>query len=79
LFSRVHIDCRPKVQTCRSGRAAPARLDDEGLAIEDEQIVRKRAREGTAIVHVSKPQPDGTQVKALGRAWRWQRMLDDGV
>jgi hypothetical protein len=26
-----------------------------------------------------KPQPDGTLVKALARAWRWQRMLDDGV
>jgi Centromere-binding protein HTH domain len=27
----------------------------------------------------SKPQPDGTLIKALARAWRWQRMLDDGV
>ena len=26
----------------------------------------------------SKPQPDGTLVKALARAWRWQRMLDEG-
>jgi hypothetical protein len=26
-----------------------------------------------------KPQPDGTLVKALARAWRWQRMLDEGV
>ena len=25
------------------------------------------------------PQPDGTLVKALARAWRWQRMLDEGV
>ena len=25
-----------------------------------------------------KPQPDGTLVKALARAWRWQRMLDEG-
>jgi hypothetical protein len=24
-------------------------------------------------------QPDGTLVKALARAWRWQRMLDAGV
>jgi hypothetical protein len=23
-----------------------------------------------------KPQPDGTLVKALARAWRWQRMLE---
>jgi hypothetical protein len=27
----------------------------------------------------SKPQPDGTLAKALARAWRWQRMLDEGV
>jgi hypothetical protein len=40
---------------------------------------RKRivARDGSAIVPSSKPQPDGTLVKALARAWRWQ--LDEGV
>ena len=27
----------------------------------------------------SNPQPDGTLVKALARAHRWQRMLDEGV
>src|SRR3546814_5899123 len=26
----------------------------------------------------TKPQPDGTLVKALARAWRWQRMLEEG-
>jgi hypothetical protein len=42
---------------------------------------RKRivAPDGMAIVPATKPQPDGTLVKALARAWRWQRMLDDGV
>ncbi len=42
---------------------------------------RKRivAPDGTAIVPTSKPQPDGTLVKALARAWRWQRMLDEEV
>ncbi len=42
---------------------------------------RKRivAPDGTAIVPIAKPQPDGTLVKALARAWRWQRMLDAGV
>jgi hypothetical protein len=42
---------------------------------------RKRivAADGSAIMPNSKPQPDGTLVKALARAWRWQRMLDDGV
>jgi hypothetical protein len=42
---------------------------------------RKRivAPDGSEIVRTSKPQPDGTLVKALARAWRWQRMLDEGV
>ena len=42
---------------------------------------RKRivAHDGSEIVPTSKPQPDGTLVKALARAWRWQRMLDEGV
>ena len=41
---------------------------------------RKRivAPDGTAIVPGSGPQPDGTLAKALARAWRWQRMLDEG-
>ena len=41
---------------------------------------RKRivAPDGSAIVPTSRPQPDGTLVKALARAWRWQRMLDAG-
>jgi hypothetical protein len=37
------------------------------------------APDGSAIVHSSKPQPDATLVKALARAWRWQRMLDEGI
>jgi hypothetical protein len=42
---------------------------------------RKRivAPDGSEIAPTSKPQPDGTLVKALARAWRWQRMLDEGV
>jgi hypothetical protein len=42
---------------------------------------RKRivAPDGSAIVPTSKPQPDGTLAKALARAWRWQRQLDEGV
>ena len=42
---------------------------------------RKRivAPDGSEIAPSSKPQPDGTLVKALARAWRWQRMLDEGV
>ena len=42
---------------------------------------RKRivAPDGSEIAPSSKPQPDGTLVKALARAWRWQRLLDEGV
>jgi hypothetical protein len=42
---------------------------------------RKRivAPDGSEIAPSFKPQSDGTLVKALARAWRWQRMLDKGV
>ena len=42
---------------------------------------RKRivAPDGSELAPTSKPQPDGTLVKALARAWRWQGLLDDGV
>jgi hypothetical protein len=37
------------------------------------------APDGSEIVPATKPQPDGTLVKALARAWRWQKLLDEGV
>jgi hypothetical protein len=42
---------------------------------------RKRivAPDGSELAPASKPQPDSTLVKALARAWRWQRTLDDGI
>jgi hypothetical protein len=42
---------------------------------------RKRivAPDGSAIVPTSRPQPDGTPVKALAGAHRWKRLLDAGV
>jgi hypothetical protein len=42
---------------------------------------RKRivAPDGTELAPATRPQPDGTLLKALARAWRWQRMLDEGV
>jgi hypothetical protein len=64
----------------------PTRLDGSTLVVRfpmQFQIRggRKRivAPDGSAIVPTSKPQSDGTLVKALARAWRWQRMLDNGV
>src|SRR5215217_7164139 len=42
---------------------------------------RKRivAPDGSELTPPTKPQPDGVLVKALARAWRWQRLLDRGV
>ena len=38
----------------------------------------RRPRRQRACAY-DQPQADGTSVKALARAWRWQRLLDDGV
>src|SRR5215217_4650410 len=42
---------------------------------------RKRilAPDGSELTPPTKPQPDGVLVKALARAWRWQRQLDLGA
>ena len=63
-----------------------ARLDDNMLVLRIPTRFQRRggrkriiAPDGSAIVPSSKPQPDGTLAKALVRAWRWQRMLDEGV
>jgi hypothetical protein len=37
------------------------------------------AFDGNEIAQTTKPQPNGTLVKALARAWRRQRMLDEGT
>ena len=36
-------------------------------------------RDGSELTPPTKPQPDGVLVKALSRAWRWQKLLDRGV
>jgi hypothetical protein len=63
-----------------------ARLDGETLVVRIPMRFQRRggrkriiAPDGSAIVPSSKPQPDGTLVKALARAWRWQKLLDEGV
>ena len=45
------------------------------------QCGRKRilAPDGSELTPPTKPQPDGVLVKALARAWRWQKLLDRGV
>ena len=42
---------------------------------------RKRilAPDGSELTPPTKPQPDGVLIKALARAWRWQKLLDQGV
>jgi hypothetical protein len=61
------------------------RLNGETLVVRIPMRFQRRggrkwivAPDGSAIVPAAKPQPDGTLVKAIARAWRWQRMLDDG-
>jgi hypothetical protein len=65
---------------------AETRLDGTTLVVRIPMCFRRRggrkrivAPEGSDLAPSSKPQPDGTLVKALARASRWQRMLDAGV
>ena len=62
------------------------RLDGDTLVVQIPMQFQRRggrkrivAPDGSAIVPSSKPPPDGTLVKALARAWRWQKLLDDGL
>ena len=62
------------------------RLDGTSLVVRIPMRFQRRggrkqivAPDGSELTLTSKPQPDGTLVKALARAWRWQRMLDEGV
>jgi hypothetical protein len=67
-------------------RSGETRLDGCALVVRIPMRFQRRggrkrivAPDGNQIVPSSKPQPDGTLVKALARAWRWQRQLDEGV
>jgi hypothetical protein len=62
------------------------RLDGEMLVVRIPMRFQRRggrkrivAPDGSELAPVTKPQPDSTLVKALARAWRWQRLLDEGV
>jgi hypothetical protein len=62
------------------------RLDGESLVLRIPMRFKRRGGrkrivtpDGNEIVPTSKPQPDGTLVKALARAWRWQGLLDQGA
>jgi hypothetical protein len=67
-------------------QSAETRLDGTTLVVRIPMRFQRRggrkrivAPDGSEIMPISKPQPDGTLVKALARAHRWQRMLDEGV
>jgi ParB-like chromosome segregation protein Spo0J len=62
------------------------RLDGDTLVVRIPMRFQRRggrklivAPDGSELAPTSKPQPDGALLKALARAWRWQRMLDDGT
>ena len=64
-------------------RSAETRLDGTTLVVRIPMRFQRRggrkrivAPDGGEIVPTSKPQPDGTLVKALARAWRWQKLLN---
>jgi hypothetical protein len=67
-------------------QSTETRLDGSTLVVRIPMRFQRRgagkrivAPDGSEIVPTSKPQPNGTLVKALARAWRWQRMLDQGL
>ena len=67
-------------------QSAETRLDGSTLVVRIPMRFQRRggrkrivAPDGSELAPRSKPQPDGTLVKALVRAWRWQRMLDEGI
>jgi hypothetical protein len=65
--------------------AVETRLDGEMLVVRIPMRFQRRggrkrivAPDGTELAPVSKARADSTLVKALARAWRWQRMLEGG-
>jgi hypothetical protein len=67
-------------------QGATTRLDGNTLVLRIPMRFQRRggrkrivAPDGRAIVPTTRPQHDGTLVKALARAWRWQKLLDEGM
>jgi len=62
------------------------RLDGETLVVQIPMRFQRRggrkrivAPDGSEVTPSSHSQPDGTLVKALARAWRWQKLMDAGI
>jgi hypothetical protein len=69
-----------------TSKASAREADQARSSVQDTRELQRRggrkrivAPDGGAIVPSSKPRPDGTLLKALARAWRWQGMLDEGI
>jgi hypothetical protein len=67
-------------------QGAETRLDGSKLVVRIPMRFQRRggrkrivAPDGSELALRSRAQPDGTLVKALARAWRWQKLLDEGV
>ena len=63
-------------------QSAETRLDGNTLVVPIPMRFQRRgggkrivAPDGSELAPATKPQPDGTLVKALARAWRWQKLL----
>jgi hypothetical protein len=66
-------------------QSAETRLDGNTLVVRIPMRFQRRggrkrivAPDGSELVPATKPQPDGALLKALARAWRWQRVLENG-
>jgi hypothetical protein len=66
-------------------KGVETRLDGSTLVVRIPMRFQRRggrklivAPDGGAIMPTSKPQPDGALVKALARAHRWRRLLEEG-
>ena len=66
-------------------KGVETRLDGETLVVRIPMRFQRRggrkrivAPDGSELTPSSKPQPDGTLVKAVARAQRWQRALESG-
>jgi hypothetical protein len=67
-------------------RSTETRLDGATLVVRIPMRFQRRggrkriaATDGSELAPTRSSQRDGTLVKTLARAWRWQRMLDTGV
>jgi hypothetical protein len=66
-------------------QSAETRLDGNTLVVRIPMHFQRRggrkrivAPDGSELVPATKPQPHGALLKALARAWRWQRVLENG-